>query len=276
MPRYRDTNTSIFYTLDDNGTLDYTGDDKTAAFTKVYDQDNKELSFNASPLLRSIAQDKNGVIWIGTTRGVFLINDPAKLFENNFRVYRIKIPRNDGTGLADYLLDTEEIKAIAIDGANRKWIGTASSGIYLVSEDGQETIHHFTTENSPLLSNAIQSIAINEKTGEVFIGTGNGLISYQSDAIEGGTTFENVRAYPNPVRPEYIGPITITGLVENTQIRITDVNGNIIYETLSNGGVATWNGCNQSGSRVATGVYFAHCVSANGKQKHITKILIVK
>lgn len=276
MPRYRDTNTSIFYTLDDNGTLDYTGDDKTAAFTKVYDQDNKELSFNASPLLRSIAQDKNGVIWIGTTRGVFLINDPAKLFENNFRVYRIKIPRNDGTGLADYLLDTEEIKAIAIDGANRKWIGTASSGIYLVSEDGQETIHHFTTENSPLLSNAIQSIAINEKTGEVFIGTGNGLISYQSDAIEGGTTFENVRAYPNPVRPEYIGPITITGLVENTQIRITDVNGNIIYETLSNGGVATWNGYNQSGSRVATGVYFAHCVSANGKQKHITKILIVK
>ena len=276
MPRYRDTNTSIFYTLDDNGTLDYTGDDKAAAFTRVYDQDNKELSFSASPLLRSIAQDKNGVIWIGTTRGVFLINDPSKLFDSNFRVYRIKIPRNDGTGLADYLLDTEEIKAIAVDGANRKWIGTASSGIYLVSEDGQETIHHFTTENSPLLSNAIQSIAINEKTGEVFIGTGNGLISYQSDAIEGGTKFENVRAYPNPVRPEYTGVITITGLVEDTQVRITDVNGNLIYETQSNGGAATWDGCNQSGTRVATGVYFAHCISADGKQKHTTKILIVK
>ena len=276
MPRYRDTNNSIFYTLDDNGTLDYTGDDKTAAFTKVFDQDNKELRFDANPLLRSIAQDKNGVIWVGTTKGVFLINDPSKMFDSNFRVYRIKIPRNDGTGLADYLLDTEEIKAIAVDGANRKWIGTASSGIYLVSENGLETIHHFTTENSPLLSNAIQSIAINEKTGEVFIGTGNGLISYQSDAIEGGNIFENVRAYPNPVRPEYTGLVTITGLIADTQIRITDINGNLIYETLSNGGVATWDRCNFSGNKVASGVYFAHCTSADGKQKHIAKILIIK
>lgn len=276
MPRYRNTNNSIFYTLDDNGTLDDNSDDKTASFTKVFDQDNKELSFNASPLLRSIAQDKNGVIWIGTTEGLFLINDPTKMFNDNFRVYRIKIPRNDGTGLADYLLDTEEIKAIAVDGANRKWIGTASSGVYLVSEDGLETIHHFTSENSPLLSNAIQSIAIHEKTGEVFIGTGNGLISYQSDAIEGGDRFQNVRAYPNPVRPEYTGLITITGLITDTQIRITDINGNLIYETQSNGGVATWDGCNNSGSPVVSGVYFAHCLSNDGKQKHITKILIIR
>ena len=276
IPRYRNTNNSIFYTLDDNGTLDYIGDDKTAAFTRVFDQDNKELQFEASPLLRSIAQDKNGVIWIGTTKGVFLINDPSKMFDNNFRVYRIKIPRNDGTGLADYLLDTEEIKAIAVDGANRKWIGTASSGIYLVSENGLETIHHFTTENSPLLSNAIQSIAINEKTGEVFIGTGNGLISYQSDAIEGGNIFKNVHAYPNPVRPEYTGLVTITGLIADTQIRITDINGNLVYETQSNGGAATWDRCNISGNKVASGVYFAHCISADGKQKHIAKVLIIK
>ena len=276
IPRHTGSYNSLLFTFDTNGTLDNINDDKTASFTKVYDQDNKELVFTTSPLLRSIAQDKNGVIWIGTTQGLFLINDPAKMFDDNFRVYRIKIPRNDGTGLADYLLDTEEIKAIAVDGANRKWIGTASSGIYLVSEDGLETIHHFTSENSPLLSDAIQSIAINEKTGEVFIGTGNGLISYQSDAIEGGNIFENVRAYPNPVRPEYNGLITITGLVADTQIRITDVNGNIVFETRSNGGVATWDGCNISGERVATGVYFAHCVSPNGKQKQITKILIIK
>ena len=275
-PRYKDTNTSSLYSFDDKGTLDNTNDDSTIEITKVYDQDNKELSFSASPLLRSIAQDKNGVIWIGTTEGIFLINDPNKMFNNDFRVYRIKIPRNDGTGLADYLLGTEEIKAIAVDGANRKWIGTASSGLYLVSEDGLETIHHFTAENSPLLSNAIQSIAINDKTGEVFIGTGNGLISYQSDAIEGGNKFENVRAYPNPVRPEYTGLISITGLVADTQVRITDINGNLIYETISNGGIATWDGCSISGERVATGVYFAQCVSPNGKYKHITKILIIK
>ena len=276
IPRYKNTTTSLLYSFDDNGTLDYTYDDKTTSLTKVFDQDNKELSFTTTFLLRSIAQDKNGVIWIGTTKGIFLINDPSKMFDSNFKVYRIKIPRNDGTGLADYLLDTEEIKAIAIDGANRKWIGTATSGLYLVSEDGLETIHHFTSENSPLLSNAIQSIAINDKTGEVFIGTGNGLISYQSDAIEGNNTFEKVRAYPNPVRSDYVGLITITGLSFDTRITITDINGNLIYETTSNGGVATWNGCNISGNKVATGVYFAHCLSANGKQKQITKILIIK
>lgn len=277
IPRHTSSYTSLLFSFDDNGTLNNLNDDKTISLTKVYDQDNKELNFSqATPLLRSIAQDKNGTIWVGTTEGLFLINDPSKVFNNNFRVYRIKIPRNDGTGLADYLLGTEEIKAIAVDGANRKWIGTASSGIYLVSEDGLETIHHFTAENSPLLSNAIQSIAINDKTGEVFIGTGNGLISYQSDAIESSEKFENIRAYPNPVRPEYTGLITIIGLTFDTKIRITDVNGNLVYETISNGGAATWDGCNKNGERVATGVYFAHCISADGKQKHITKILIIK
>ncbi len=276
IPRYKSSTTSLLYSFDDNSTLDNPNDDKTISLTRVYDQDNKELNFSGSSLLRTIVQDKNGVIWVGTTEGLFLINNPNKMFEDNFKVHRIKIPRNDGTGLADYLLGTEEIKAIAIDGANRKWIGTATSGLYLVSEDGLETIHHFTSENSPLLSNAIQSIAINEKTGEVFIGTGNGLISYQSDAIEGGDKFENVRAYPNPVRPEYTGIITIIGLTFDTKVTITDINGNLIHETISNGGAATWDGCNKTGERVATGVYFAHCVSADGKQKNITKILIIK
>lgn len=276
IPRLNSNTTSQIFSFDDNGTLENINDDKTITLQKVYDQDNKEINFCGSSNLRSIAQDKNGVLWIGTTEGIVLINDPSKMFSDNFKVYRIKIPRNDGTGLADYLLGTEEIKAIAVDGANRKWIGTATSGVYLVSEDGLETIHHFTSENSPLLSDAIQSIAINDNTGEVFIGTGSGLISYQSDAIEGGDKFENVRAYPNPVRPEYTGIITITGLVADTRVTITDINGNLIYETVSNGGVATWDGCNKIGERVATGVYFAHCVSADGKQKHITKILVIK
>lgn len=276
IPRLNSNTTSQIFSFDDNGTLENINDDKTITLQKVYDQDNKEINFCGSSNLRSIAQDKNGVLWIGTTEGIVLINDPSKMFSDNFKVYRIKIPRNDGTGLADYLLGTEEIKAIAVDGANRKWIGTATSGVYLVSEDGLETIHHFTSENSPLLSDAIQSIAINDNTGEVFIGTGSGLISYQSDAIEGGVKFKNVRAYPNPVRPEYTGIITIIGLVADTRVTITDINGNLIYETISNGGAATWNGCNKNGERVATGVYFAHCISADGKQKHIAKILIVK
>ncbi len=276
IPRYTESYNSLLFSFNDNGTLDYIGDDQTAYISTVYDQDNKVLSFSGEILLRSIAQDKKGIIWVGTTKGVFLINDPSKVFDNNFKVHRIKIPRNDGTGLADYLLGTEEIKAIAVDGANRKWIGTTSSGVYLVSEDGTEIIHHFTSENSPLLSDAIQSIAINNKTGEVFFGTGNGLISYQSDATEGESVFKNVRAFPNPVRPEYNGVVSITGLTADSQVRITDINGNLIFETISNGGIATWNTCNASGSRVATGTYFAHCISADGKQKHIAKILIIK
>ena len=276
IPRYKSTTTSLLFSFDDNGTLSNISDDKKVSFTKVYDQDNKEINFEVTAQLRSIVQDKNGVLWIGMTQGLFLINNPEKVFNSDFRCYRIKIPRNDGSGLADYLLGTEEITALAVDGANRKWIGTAASGVYLVSEDGQETIHHFTAENSPLLSDAIQSIAINEQTGEVFFGTGNGLISYQSDATEGGNKFNNVHAYPNPVRPEYSGPITITGLTADTQIRITDINGNLVYETISNGGIATWNGCRTSGDKVSTGVYFAHCISADGKYKHIVKILIIK
>ena len=273
--RYKSSTSTLLFSFDDNGTLEQTYDDKTISLTTIFDQDNKEINFS-SFLLRAIAQDNNGVLWVGTTEGLFLINNPDKMFDNDLRAYRIKIPRNDGTGLADYLLGTEEIKAIAVDGANRKWIGTQSSGLYLVSEDGLETIHHFTAENSPLLSNTIQSIAINDKTGEVFIGTSNGLVSYQSDAIESSSTFDNVHAYPNPVHPDFVGSVAITGLMDGTLVRITDINGNLLYETISNGGAATWNICRHNGEKVATGVYFAHCVSADGKHKHIAKILIIK
>ena len=273
--RYKGSNSTLLFSFDDNGTLDQTFDDKTVSLTTIFDQDNKEINFSTH-LLRSIAQDNNGSLWVGTTEGLFLINDTEKMFERDLRAYRIKIPRNDGTGLADYLLGTEEIKAIAVDGANRKWIGTQSSGLYLVSEDGLETIHHFTAENSPLLSNTIQSIAINHKTGEVFIGTSNGLVSYQSDAIESSQKFDNVHAYPNPVHPDFVGSVAITGLMDGTSVRITDINGNLLYETISNGGAATWNICRPNGEKVATGVYFAHCISADRKHKHIAKILIIK
>jgi hypothetical protein len=275
IPRHKNSLTSLLFTFDDNGTLDNTSDDKIKSLSKVYDQNNKEINFSSS-LLRSIAQDNKGTLWIGTTTGLFVINNPEKMFDSDFRVHRVIIPRNDETGLADYLLGTEEIKAIAVDGANRKWIGTTTSGLYLVSEDGKQTIHHFTAENSPLLSNIIQSIAINDKTGEVFIGTSNGLVSYQSDAIKGNETFENIHAYPNPVRPGFVGQVAIVGLSTGTQVKITDVNGNILYETISNGGAATWNLCRFDGEKVSSGVYFAHCISANGKQKQITKILVIK
>ncbi len=274
LPRNKSSNDSFLFAIDDNGTIDDTSDDRTRGFESAQDQNDKEIKFSEYRL-RCIIQDLDNAIWIGTTKGILLINNTDKIFDQNFRLGRVIIPRNDGTNLADYLLDTEEITAIAVDGANRKWIGTAASGLFLVSPDGQTTIEHFSTENSPILSDNITSIAINDATGEVFIGTANGIISYQSDAMPAGDKFENVHAYPNPLRPEHSCPITITGLTEECNVIITDVNGNTVYKTVSTGANAIWDATLPSGERVATGIYFAHCISKNGKDKKIVKMLIV-
>jgi len=144
-----------------------------------------------------------------------------------------------------------------------------------MSENGQQTIKHFTVSNSPLLSNEILSIAINPLTGEVFFGTSQGIVSYQSDAGEAGSTFGDVYAYPNPVRQGYTGVITITGLMDNTQVKITDISGNLICETVSNGSIATWDGKDVHGRRVSTGIYLAICANTDGTQNAITKILVI-
>lgn len=144
-----------------------------------------------------------------------------------------------------------------------------------MSENGQETIRHFTTENSPLLSNEILSIAINPVSGEVYFGTSTGLISYQSDAAIAENVFKNVHAYPNPVRENYSGVITIAGLVDDTNVKITDTAGNLVAQTSSNGSIAIWDGKNSFGEKVSTGVYLAICVSPDGQQSSTTKILVI-
>ena len=188
------------------------------------------------------------------------------------------MPRNDGTSLADFLLDGQQINAIAIDGGNRKWIGTETNGIYLLSPDGLETIQHFTEENSPLPSNSISSIAIHPKNGKIFIGTMKGLVSYQSEVTAGETSFDydNVYAYPNPVHPNYSGLITVTGLMTDSDIKITNVSGKLIYEGSSNGGKFTWNGRNMQGNRVASGVYFVMAANKEGKEGIVTKIMFIR
>ena len=266
-----DNNTTGMFTFNDNNT-ETSDDDISRLFTFFYDQDGNK--FQPTNFL-CVAQDQDNALWMGTTDGPIVLNNQSKAFDANYTCTRIKIPRNDGTNLADFLLDGMKINAIAVDGANRKWIGTESSGVFLVSANGLETVKHFTSENSPLLSNNIISIGINEKTGEVFFGTGKGLISYQSDAIEGGDSFNNVHAFPNPVRETYHGVITITGLVTDSRVKITDITGNVVFETISNGGVATWDGNRRTGERVATGVYLALCFSPEGQQYATTKILII-
>jgi len=259
---------------DDKGTLTDQSDDQSVFITKFADVDNVGSFINYT-YFYCLAQDKNGVIWAGSDVGPLLFYNPSKAFDEDYTCSRVKIPRNDGTGQADYLLQNEKIKAIAIDGANRKWLGTETSGLYLMSENGQETIQHFTTSNSPLLSNNIMSLAINPVSGEVFIGTSNGLVSYQGDAAEGSNIYRDVYAYPNPVRENYNGIITITGLIAKTQVKITDLNGNLIYQTVSNGSIATWDGKDVHGRKVSTGIYMAICANEDGTQSTITKIMVI-
>lgn len=263
------------FCLNYNGTIADTSDDQHRFITRFTNQDGALLEQLA---VYCIAEDKEGVIWIGTNRGPLVLNNPSRYFNDNFYCTQIKVPRNDDSGLADFLLVNEAINAIAIDGANRKWIGTASNGIYLISADGMETIHHFTEENSPLLSNSIVSIAIHPRTGEVFIGTGKGLVSYQSDATEAENSFKesNVRAYPNPVRPDYSGVITVTGMVYDSDVKIVDTAGHLIYQGTSLGGQFTWDGRNKQGRRVATGIYMVLAADSEGKEGIVTKIAFIR
>ncbi len=241
--------------------------------TSFTDQDGNKFS---SERFRCIATDRENPqeIWLGSIYGPIIIPN-AKNFYSSDAIRRIKIPRNDGSGLADYLLGNEMINHIVVDAANRKWIATRTSGAYLVSPDGTETIKHFTTQNSPLLGDNVYNIAINSNTGEVFFCTDKGICSYMGDANDGRENYDDVHAFPNPVREDYEGEITITGLMDKSSVKITDVSGNLIYETISNGGMATWDGTDRSGERVATGVYLALCFSENTKKSAICKILVI-
>jgi hypothetical protein len=221
----------------------------------------------------SIAEDLEGEVWVGTDEGVAVFYSPQDVLTGgNSDAQQILV---NVDGYVQYLLETEIVKAIAVDGANRKWFGTERAGVFLLSADGTEQIQHFTEDNSPLFSNNITSLAINGKTGEVFIGTAKGLISYKSDATNGGETPDEVVVYPNPVRPGYSGPIAIKGLVRDAIVKIADISGNVVYETRAEGGQAIWNGANFDGRRANTGVFLVFVSNDDGSETMVTKILFV-
>ena len=227
--------------------------------------------------VRCVVEDLNHDLWIGTSGGLFLL-ERSHINDENPVMNQVKVPRNDGTNYADYLLAGASITSIAIDGAGRKWIGTSTDGVYLISADNMEQIQHFTPENSKLLSSGIQSIAINQSTGEVFFGTSKGLCSYMSDATEINTDMnaDNVWAYPNPVNPDYTGPITITGLTFNADVKILSANGVLIAQGRSNGGTFVWDGCDTKGRRVASGVYMVATATSDGQKGTVCKIAVVR
>lgn len=223
------------------------------------------------------AEDKEGNVWVGTNQGLFYLS-PENISNGTDYFNQYKVARNDGTNNADYLMADVTITSIAVDGGNRKWIGTSGSGVYLISSDNNTQTSHYTTDNSPLASNFVNSIAINEKTGEVFFATENGLCSYTSDATEATESMDkdNVYAYPNPVAPEYTGVITIVGLSYNADVKITTATGYPVAEGRSTGGTFTWNGLDSSGKRVASGVYNVLTAKQDGSKGTVCKIAIIK
>ena len=270
----RQTNRGIFC-LDYNGTLEKRSDDKHILRSEIINQDG--IKYTPDEFL-CMTEDRNGQIWIGTNNGPFVITYPDAFFQNNFTFEQIKIAREDGSNLADYLLNNIIINTIAVDGGNRKWLGTAGNGVYLVSPDGQEMIHHFTEDNSPLISNNVSSIAINGRTGEVMIGTDKGLVSYMSDATEPAYELdkENIYAYPNPVQPDYNGPIVVKGLTADCEVKVVSTTGQLIYSGTSNGGIFTWNGRNLQGKRVSSGIYNILTNTSEGNDCVVTKIAVIK
>lgn len=254
--------------------VDKSGTNKKRLLITAYFNNGVIEDFKRMNDIYSIAEDMDGAIWIGTSMGVAVYNNPRRIWDSDsFYATRPSLDLKDG--LFHPLLETETVTAIAIDGANRKWLGTSNSGVYLVSENGEQEILHFTAENSPLLSNTITDIAINQLTGEVFFGTSEGLVSYMGEAIGGKETFADVYVYPNPVRQTWHGPVTITGLVEDTDIKITDISGNLVYQGTSLGGQTVWDGKNLNGNRVRTGVYLVFCTDKYGEETHIEKLLFI-
>jgi hypothetical protein len=226
--------------------------------------------------VKCITEDLENNLWIGTDQGPFMI-EKATIVSGEATITQVKVPRNDGTNYADYLLSGINISSIAIDGAGRKWFGTNGNGVYLISADNMTQLQHFTTENSSLLSNTVMAVAINQTTGEVFFGTENGLCSYISDATQTNTemTSDNVWAYPNPVEPGYTGPITITGLTLNADVKILSSNGAVVNEGHSNGGTFVWYGNDKKGRRVASGIYMVVTATNTGEKGTVCKIAII-
>ena len=248
--------------------------DQLNIYSSFVNEDGTTLTPN---YVRYVTEDKNHDMWIGTNIGPLLLY--KKDITSDTPIFtQVKVPRNDGTNYADYLLSGVDISCIAIDGGNRKWFGTNGNGIYVISNDCLTQIYHFTTNNSNLLSNNIESISINEQTGEVFVGTDKGLCSYMSDASSPNSemTKDNVWAYPNPVKPNYTGRITITGLSFDSDVKIVTVNGILVNQGRSNGGIYTWDGKDQNGKKVASGVYMVETATSDGNKGTVCKIAIIK
>lgn len=265
-PRGSNFNKCNLVAFSENGTYDNPGDDRLA----IVDM-NAEAEVNSSTVL-CIAEDLDGEIWIGTDKGIKVIYNPSNIFKSNIYPHNILLKQD---GYVSVLLEFEEVTAIAVDGANRKWIGTSKAGVFLMSEDGQEQLLHFTAEDNPLFSNQIVCITIDPQSGEVFFGTGKGVVSYRGVATEGRDQYEELTVFPNPVRHGYTGYVSVNGLKTNSLCKITDASGRLVWQGYSYGGQMVWNCRDNFGRRPATGIYYVMVSEEDGKEKMVAKFLFI-
>lgn len=255
-----------------NSTGELTSHYSPEIYNRLTDQDGESVSWTN---IICMAEDLTGLVWMGTSEGICMFN-PAQAFSPGFTVIRPKIPRNDGTGLADRLMDGIQVNGIAVDGANRKWIATQSSGLFLVSADGTQVINRFNSSNSPLASNTVYKVCCNPTNNSVYVTTPVGLYEYFSDSSPAEPNYSEIYAYPNPVRPDFGGNVTIRGLMDNSLVKIADASGNVIAQLKSTGGMVSWDCCDQYGNAVKSGVYLVLCSRANGSESVVTKIAVIK
>lgn len=260
--------------IDYGGTIANKNDDVYRYRNSFTNQDGTTTSLGG---VYCVAEAPDGSIWVGTKNGVFQIVNPDEFATNDFRVNQPKVPRNDGTNYADYLLNGTPVTAIAIDGGNRKWLGTESSGLYLASPDGSTILAHYDTDNSILPNNEIQSLAIHPHTGELFIGTPKGLCSLRTSVTEAAPDLaeSNVRVYPNPVRPEYYGTIHVDGLTDGADVKVMTAGGQVVAGGTAIGGTFAWNGRGTDGERVAPGVYFFMVATSTGSKAIVAKVVVI-
>lgn len=259
---------------DTKGTLT-TEDDEAVASNGLYTQDGNNVHFSTNNCL---VEDKNGHFWIGTSEGVLVITDIDQLgHTSEIQVVRPKVARNDGTVYADYLLSTDRINHISVDPTNRKWISTQASGLFLVNEDGTEILANFTKDNSPLVTNDVYSTYCSPDGNDILISTPAGLMLYSGTSAPAADDYSDVFAYPNPVRPDYTGWITVQGLMDNSLVKIADAQGNVVASGRSEGGMFVWDGCNNTGQRVRSGVYMVLASQSDGSDSSgaVTRIVVI-
>lgn len=262
--------------VDRCGTDNDLNDDRIARLHELVDQDG--ITFTTDHFT-SIAEDRNGAVWIGADGGVIVIDCPADMFAPGFRVRRLKVSHDDGTGLADYFLESDMVTDISVDGGNRKWVSTASSGLYLLSPDGSAAVEHLTSDKCRLMDDdEVKAVYASQRDNTVMIGTSRGLIEYGGTASAPADDYSSVKVYPNPVTPETRTDVTISGLMDGSLVKIADASGRVVWQGRAEGGMLRWPVENHAGRRVPSGVYYVMASSgpaSSPAKGAVAKILVV-